>query len=286
MGNYYCLMAGLPDISLNDAKKAPTVAELKEECENILSDSDKKRLSYFFLKYDCQNIVRLLKNPEATLLPNGNYTLEQYRDLITSAQEMNYNVRRYPSFMSNYAREYPYNKDKAGFFAEDAMLLEYYKYAMGCSSRMIADWYEFNFNVTNILTAMIARKNGWNVGDYIQGDNEVTEVLLTNSTNDFSQLAVYDFLGDLIKVADETDPVLKEKKIDAFKWAWLDERTFFDFFSIEALFAYFCKLEILERWGHLDIEEGKSTFKQIIENLRKEAQVPAEFLGISRTSRY
>ena len=121
MGNYYCLMAGLPDISLNNTEKVPTIAELRDEIEIVLSDSDKKLLFYFFLKNDCQNIVRLLKNPEATLLPNGNYTLEQYRDLITSAQEMNYNVRRYPSFMSNYAREYPYNKDKAGFFAEDAI---------------------------------------------------------------------------------------------------------------------------------------------------------------------
>ena len=71
---------------------------------------------------------------------------------------------------------------------------------------------------------------------------------------------------------------LKEKKIDAFKWAWLDERTFFDIFSIEAVFAYFCKLEMLERWEHLDVEEGKETFKQIIENLRGEAKVPEEFV--------
>ena len=278
MGNYYCLMAGLPDISLNDTKKAMTVAELREECENVLSDSDKNLLFYFFLKYDCQNIVRLLKNPDATLLPNGNYNVDQYQDLITSAREMNFNVHRYPSFMSIYAREFAYNKDKVDFFAEDAMMLEYFKYAMGCSNKMIADWYEFNFNVTNILTAMIARKNGWNVGDYIQGDNEVTEIIRTNNTKDFSLSVEYDYVGDLMKVVDETDPVLKEKKIDAFKWTWLDERTFFDIFSIEAVFAYFCKLEMLERWEHLDVEEGKETFRQIIESLRGEAKVPEEFV--------
>ena len=187
-------------------------------------------------------------------------------------------MHRYPTFMSIFAREYAYNKDTAGFFAEDAMMLEYYKYAMGCSNKMIADWYEFNFNVTNILTAMIARKNGWSVGDYIQGDNEVTEIIRTNNTKDFSLSVEYDYVADLMKVVDETDPVQKEKKIDAFKWTWLDERTFFDIFSIDAVFAYFCKLEMLERWEHLDVEEGKATFTQIIENLRGEAKVPAEFL--------
>ena len=278
MGNYYCLMAGLPDISLNDRKNAPTIAELREEIENVLSDSDKRLLSYFFLKYDCQNIVRLLNNPNASLLPNGNYTLEQYRDLITSAREMYYNVHRYPSFMSIFAREYASHKDKADFFAEDAMMLEYYKHAMHCPNKMIADWYEFNFNVTNILTAMIARKYGWNVSDYIQGDNEVTEVIRMNSAKDFGLSKEYDYVVDLMKVVEETDPVLKEKKIDAFRWSWLDERTFFDNFSIEAVFAYFCKLEMLERWEHLDVERGKATFNQIIESLRSEAQVPAEFL--------
>lgn len=277
MGSYYCLMAGLPDISLDDTKAACSVADFKAELEETLSDADKKLLSYFYLKYDCTNLVKLLKGDEVEISPLGNYSAEQYQDLMVSAREMNFNVHRFPSFMSIFAREFSYNKDKEGYFPEDALALEYYKYAMKCPNRMIAEWFQLNFNITNILTALIARKNGWNVADYIVGNNNVTEMIRDNNTKDFNLSHEYDYVSDLMKIVDCENPVEKEKRIDAFKWVWLDEQTFFDVFSIEAVFAYICKLEMLERWSKLDVETGRETFRQIIENLRGEARVPEEF---------
>ena len=83
MGNYYCLMAGLPDLNLNNTGSNYTIDDFIEECNDALSDSDKKLLFYFFLKYDCLNLVELLQNPDAEISPYGNFTIEQYRDLIT-----------------------------------------------------------------------------------------------------------------------------------------------------------------------------------------------------------
>ena len=103
-------------------------------------------------------------------------------------------------------------------------------------------------------------------------------MIRTNNTKDFDLQHEYDYVGELMKIVEEKDPVRKEKSIDAFKWQWLEEKTICEVFSIEAVFAYFCKLEIMERWELLDIEKGKETFKQIIENLRGEAKVPEEFI--------
>ena len=208
----------------------------------------------------------------------GNYSLDQLQDMITAARTMNFNVHRYPSFMSEFARDYTYNKDKAGYFPEDQMMLAFYDYAVKCPNKMIASWYELNLNITNILTALIARKQGWNVSDFILGDNEVNEMIRTNNTKDFSLINELDYMTDLIKIVDTDDPVLKEKRIDAFKWNWLEEQTFMEQFSIEAVFAYLCKLQMLHRWDMLDVEKGKETFKQIIEDLRSEAKVPEEFV--------
>lgn len=142
---------------------------------------------------------------------------------------------------------------------------------------MLRKWFEMNLNVTNILTALIAKKYGWNVGDYIQGNNDVCEMIRNNNARDFGLSFELDYVADLMKIVDCDDPVEKEKRIDAFKWMWLDEQTFMDVFSIEAVFAYTCKLEMLERWEKLDLETGRETFRQIIENLRGEAKVPEEF---------
>ena len=232
---------------------------------------------YFYLRYDCLNLVKLLKDSSAEISPLGNYSHEQYEDMMTSAREMNFNVHRYPSFLSVFAREFAYNKDKEGYFPEDALLLEYYKYALKCPNRVLREWFEMNLNVTNILTALIAKKYGWNVADYIQGENEVCEMIRNSNARDFGLGLELDYVADLMKIVECEDPVEKEKRIDAFKWLWLEEKTFMDVFSVEAVFAYMCKLEMLERWEKLDVETGRETFRQIIENLRGEARVPDEF---------
>ena len=278
MGNNNCLMAGLPDITLEDTAGSVSMEEMREALDEVLSDKDKKIISYFFLQKDCLNIVELLKNPQAELTERGNMTAEQYADLYTSATEMNFNVHRYPAFLSEYVRAYAYNKDKAGYFPKDDMLYQFYDYAINtCPSEMVRQWYQLNLDITNILTAMLARKNGWSVADYIHGDNEVTEMILTTNTRYFNLMLEYDYVAELMKIVDCQDPVEKEKKIDAFKWLWLDEQTFFESFSVDAVFAYLCKLDMLARWEKLDVEKGQQAFRQIIDGLRSVAKVPEEF---------
>lgn len=271
------MMAGLPDITL-DSKVEIGIPDLREEIEANFSERDMKLIFYFFLENDCKNLVKLLKNPEAEIDPDANFSLEQQQDLITSAREINFNVHRYPAFMSIFARNYIYNnKDVEGYYPEDEMQLAFYEYAMKCPNKMISNWYKLNLNINNILTAMIARKNGWDVADFIKGDNEVTEMIRTYTSKDFDLGYEIDYMKELTQIVDCEDPVEKEKKIDAFKWIWLEEQTFFDVFSVEAVFAYLCKLNMLKRWEKLDVEQGQATFRQIIEDLRGEAKVPEEF---------
>lgn len=278
MANYYCMIAGLPDIDLKDAKPGLSIEDMREQCDEQLTPLDKKLLFYFFLQFDCSNLVKLLKNPDASIDQWGNFTLEQLRDLITSATELNFNVHRYPAFMSIFAREYAFNKDKAGYFPEDEMAYQFLDYAIStCPNRMMRRWYKLNLDITNILTAMLARAQGWSVGDFIKGEGEVQEMIRENKTKDFNLSHELDYIPQLMKIVEEEDPVRKEKMIDAFKWIWLDERTFFEPFSMEAVFAYLCKLAMQQRWAKLDVEQGKETFQKIIDDLRSEAQVPEEF---------
>ncbi len=280
MGNYYCMMAGLPDLDLADARPGVSFEDLREQCEEALSPSDAKLLSnYFYLCQDCKNLIKFLRNPDTEITIPGNYSVEQLQDLVTSARELNFNVHRFPAFMSVFAREYNYNKDKVGYFADDELMYQFLDYAIKtCSNKFIREWYRLNLDITNILTAMLARKQGWNVSDYIKGTGEVQTMIRENKTKDFDLSHEYEYVKQLMKIVDEEDPVKKEKMIDAFKWVWLDEKTFFNPFSLEAVFAYLCKLVMQYRWASLNVEDGKETFRQIIENLRGDAKVPEEFV--------
>lgn len=276
MANYYCLIAGLPEIDFSDSHPGYSMDELVEQLHESLTPWDARLMAnFFFLQRDCKNLVGYLKDPEAELMYQGAYTKEQYHDLVKSAEEMNFNVHRYPSFLSIFAREWAFNKDKKGYFPEDEILYLFYQYAIdNCSNKFVREWYQMNMDINNILTAILARKYGWNIADYIKGEGEVQEKLREENTPDFGLSREMDYMKELIQIAEQDDPVKKEKMIDALKWLWLDDNTFFEPFGIESVFAYMCKLEMQYRWANLDVEKGKESFEQIIENLRGEARVP------------
>lgn len=279
MANYYCLMAGLPDVKLSDASPRHTVVQLKEELADILESQDARLLERYFLRFDCENVVALLANPEAEVDERGNYTSEQLIELIEEARSQDGAVKGFPAFLADFVREYDSHAGTIKWFARDAALLAYYDYARKCPNAMMAEWYGLNFNILNILTALIARKQGWALEDYVQGDGDVVEAILKQTNQpDFGLGTELDYVKDLMQTAETADPVEKERQIDALRWNWLEEKTFFEPFDITALFAYIVRTEILERWAILDPEQGRERFTQIIEDLRGKAKVPEEFI--------
>lgn len=278
MGSYYYLMTDVPVLTLDGGNTGISYADFRLMCKEQLSKSDMRLLYCVYLRQDCLNLLKLLKNPEAEIIILGNYTVEELLKLIEECNYDDSKIVGYPSFLPKFLMDsYYVKKDMPGYFAEDDLMMAYYEYAFQRKNKFVVKWFKINFNITNILTALIARKNGWNVADYVLGDNEITEMMRMNKSKDFDLGREYDYVPELMKIVDIADPVEKEKRIDAFKWIWLDEQTFCDPFSIETVFAYLCKLEMLDRWEKLDPVKGKETFREIIENLRGEAKVPEEF---------
>ena len=272
-------MAGVPELKLSDTQLGYSIQTLRDELQTEMGRKDERLLHFLFLQHDCRNLVRLLHDSEAELEENGNYSRAELLELIEKAGEIDLGKTTFPAFMLQFVRDYAQHADRQGWYAEDEMLLSYYQYCIGhCPDALMRRWYQMNLDVTNLMTAMIARRQGWQIAEYVKGEGEVQEMIRTSEAPDFSLGTLYDFVAEVMKIVDEDDPVRKERMMDAFKWMWLDEQTFADTFSVEAVFAYLCKLEIQERWSHLDVEQGRETFEQIINDLRSEAQVPEEFL--------
>jgi hypothetical protein len=120
-----------------------------------------------------------------------------------------------------------------------------------------------------MLTAITCRKHGLDKAEYIVGDNEVAEALRTSNARDFGLSDEVEYLPELQRIAEETDLMVREKKIDLLKWKWLEEQTFFKTFDIESVYAYLLKLEMIERWVTLDKETGDKTFREIVGAMKK-----------------
>jgi len=57
----------------------------------------------------------------------------------------------------------------------------------------------------------------------------------------------------------------------------MEDNTFFNYFTVEKIFVFLMKLEMIERWVSLDKEKGNEMFRQLIDQLKDEVQIPQEF---------
>ena len=278
MTNYYCLVTGLPELSLEDGKLSYTVANFKTEIYPELSKSDKKLIDLFYLKFDNQNLLALLKDKEAVVDTSlGNFSAEELLDVIASFKEETAPDKKFPSYFYEFAELYLNTPEEERFGLEDKLHGFYLHYAMKCGNKFVSEWFELNLNVNNILAAMAARKYKMDVAKVSVGTNMVAEALRNSNARDFGLADDLEYFEQLTRINDTVDLVEREKKIDLLKWNWMDDNTFFNYFTIERIFVFLMKLEMIERWVSLDKEKGNEMFRKLIDQLKDEVQIPQEF---------
>ena len=275
---YYYLVAGLPELTLEDSKLSYTVADFKAELYPDLSDEDRRLIDLFYLKFDNANVLKLLKDKDAAIDSRGNYSAEELAEFISSLKDGDEVADAvFPSYLSTFISEYFNTPAEDDFLHEDRLAALYYAYAMKCRNKFVSSWFAFNLTMNNVLVALTARKFKMDIAPLIVGDTEVCEALRTSGARDFGLTGEVDFLDQLVKISETEELVEREKKIDQLRWNWTEEATFFNYFTVERLFVFLLQLEMIERWISLDKEKGNQLFRSIIATLKDEVQIPAEF---------
>lgn len=277
MTNYYCLVAGLPDLSLEDGKLNYTVANFKSELYPELSEKDKKLIDLFYLKFDNANLLKLLKDKEAVTDTEGNYSSDELLALISSVREGDAPDKKYPSYLYEFIAAYLALPADELYRAEDMLATYYYAYAMGCDNKFVSSWFEFNLNINNILAALAARKYKMDVAQVVVGKTDVSEMVRTSNARDFGLTEMLDYFEPVLRISEIDELVEREKKIDLLKWNWMEDAVFFNYFTVERIFVFLLKLEMIGRWISMDKEKGSELFRQIIDKLKNEVQIPEEF---------
>lgn len=279
MSKYYCLIAGLQDVNMDDQKLPVSIATFKEEAYDQLSESDKKLFDLFFYKFDNINLLRYLKNRDAQFDIRATLTAEEMEEIVKELRESENpkGISALPyfnAFIPAYLADKPFSE---GVLWEDQLSGLYYDSALQSSNRFVSQWFEFNLNINNILIALTARKYHFDATASIVGNNLVANAIRTTSSRDFGLTGEIDYFETLQRIADEPDTYERERKTDQLRWKWLEENTFFNYFTIEKVFAYLLKLDIAERWHAMNKEEGERKFREILQTLKSEIVIPDEF---------
>lgn len=277
MSTYYCLVAGLPDISLDDGNLSYSVSDFKAELYPDLSAQDRKLIDLFYLKFDNMAILKLLKNKDTVIEDKGNFSAEELLQLIEAVREGDTPDKKYPSYLVNFVSQYLQLSQDELYRADDLLAALYYSYGMSSNNAFIASWFEFNLNLNNILAALAARKYKMEVSSVIVGATSICEQLRTSNARDFGLNETLEYFEALQRIADIEELVEREKKVDMLKWKWLEDESFFHYFTIERIFVFLMQLEMIERWISLDKEKGNELFRKMIQDLKNEVQIPEEF---------
>lgn len=276
--NYYYLVASLPELALDDSKLNFTMDEFKADVYPMLACKDKGLIDLLYLQFDNANILKLLDDKDATIDAQGVYSLDELIEFINTIKDGGeISPKVFPTYLSSFIADYFQGVLNDDLLLQDQLANRYYDYASKCNNPFIAKWFEFNFNINNIFTALIARKYKWDSAESIIGDTEISEALRTSGARDFGISNEVDFFDSLIKINDLDDLIEREKKLDLLRWDWMEENSFFCYFSIERLFVFLIQLQMIARWVSLDSEMGNTIFRNIIDSLKNDVQIPAEF---------
>ena len=276
--NYYYLIAGLPELSLDDNKLNLTVRDFRELYYPELAADDRALLDLVYLNYDNANLLLLIKDKEAQLGEEGLYSRDELLAIIEAARAEEAPESSCPRYMYDFVVEVESEENAVeGIFPEDRLAQLYYAHAMDQGNAFVTRWFQFNLDLNNFLTAITARRYKLDVKSLIVGDNEVAKALRTSNSRDFGLTGVMDSFEEILRISEIENLVERERRLDVFKWEWMEEASFFDYFSVEKLFSFLLKVQIIERWISLDAEAGGEMLRSMIQQLKDEVKVPQEF---------
>ena len=153
---------------------------------------------------------------------------------------------------------------------EDLRAQLLYQEGMRSHNAFVREWFAFNLNLNNILAAVICRKHGFDLKKTIVGEGEVQDALRTSNAKDFGLSATLPEIDDILRLSEVEDLYEREKKTDALRWNWLEEKTLFNYFEAENVFAYWLQAQMLFRWDILNKEEGTRIFRELIADMKRD----------------
>ena len=273
--NYYCLVAGLPDIIIDGNKPGETSHEFKNELAEQLHTSDYKLAELLYLHYDNMNLLNLLLKQDNRFITLGNYTEEYLEEQIKEPTNI---VDYMKQLIFNFKAETSGNSNLS---SENELQSLYYECVLQVKNDFLEQWFMFDRDMKNILTAVNCRKYGYDTEKQlipVKHENEVYETLIKSSPKADLFADEVPYADKILQIAEsEMDISEKEKALDNIKWEFLDEHTFFNYFTIEKILSFVIKLKIVERWIELDNETGKALFTRLINDIKMSYNFPEEF---------
>lgn len=272
--NYYCLVAGLREYTLDADTKGFNARDIIAEIEEELSGADLRAVRLLYGYYDCENIIALRAGRDA-FNPLGNFTREELEAELSEPKHLPERMARVIKAYAAMAEaetdaeenEWAKGLDLTLSF-ERSLFAAYYEECALAGSRFLREWAAFDRTLRNISAVAVARATGREDKSVTVGKGDVVEQLQRSSAADFGLRGELQYIDAVIAaVNDEQNIVEKEHKIDLIRWEQAVDLAARDYFDINAILSYLVRVNIVARWALLDKKRGRAMFERIMAEL-------------------
>jgi hypothetical protein len=282
---YYYLIAGLPDLFLDQERKDFNFVKLKEEMQELLHPDDYKLVELLFLEYENFNFLNFILERKQAFNPQGKFQPDIY-------DEFEENIDSFPDYIKNFyliskgkaisseeetEETTDYSGEKIEKNPEVRFQESFYNYIKRFDNKFINEWFSFLRDFNNILTAISCRKHSMDIAPQMVGGGDLVETLTRSQAPDFGIKKEVEYLESMLQLTDSSDIIERERKLDMIKWDMADEITTFDYFTIERILAFIIKAGMVYRWIKLDAKIGEEMFKKLVKDLRETYELPKDF---------
>ena len=270
--NYYYIIAGLPDLTLDQGKLQFGTPELREELKAGLSDSDYALFQHLLLVYDNMNLQAVMRKQEKDeAVEEGVF----FWDTIAAAMDQPELLRPYMAkFIKSQQSETPLHPELS---PENELTTLYYDEMVAMKHKFLSKWFDFELNLKNALLVITAKNNDISYDNQIIMANKAALKIARSNARDLGLAGEWPWIEKVLQIAELPDLLARERAIDLMRWDYLDEYNTFNYFSLEVLLAYYIKLGIIERWLKLDKATGEEMFRQLLGDLQNSYEFSKEF---------
>ena len=264
--NYYCLVAGLREYTLDSEKKGFDAREIVSDILAELSKSDAEAVRLLYGYYDCENIIAM-RSGRAAFNALGNFSREELAEELEAPKHLPKGVAKVVRLYAAPDSEEAEGADLSLGF-EKALWTAYYDECSHSKCSFLRSWSAFDCTLRNVSAAAVARAIDRPVEEVVIGEGYIVKQLRRSSAADFGLRGEVSYLDAVIAaVNDEQNLVEKEHKIDLIRWEQALELTSFDYFNINAILSYLVRINIVARWAVLDAKRGRDMLERIMAEL-------------------
>ncbi len=270
--NYYYLVAGLPDIVLDQKKLTIPLGEFRDELQYHLHPDDYSLVEFLFLPHDNANLIGLLQKDLEEFDEMGIYSREELESEIKEPAENGGYIQR---IITAFKNEEPVFPERSW---EDQITWLFFEYALLQKNDFLRQWFEFDMNLRNIVAAMNARNHKMSREHVLIGENEMVDALKKSTLKDFGISAEFQWMDRLMSIQENDNLQEREHDMDMLRWDFINEINTFNYFTIEVILGYVIKMQMVERWTKLDEDKGRELFRKLLKELEMSYEFPKEFM--------